>query len=346
MSAARFHNLDAMRGVCALSVVLFHCEGLFAQGVVFCHGFLAVDAFFVLSGFVIAHTYEHRLGRSMSLRNFLQARLKRLTPVYWAGTILCSAMLAAVVHYKPAGTFYDPHLVLPLSAMALLLLPQWTLGGLAYPANPVAWSLMGEMFANVVYARWLFALRTRILLFVIAAGWIACAAYGYLNPYGWVFGARASDVWMTPIRALPAFLAGIVLYRGYCAGMFARLPAVSPLIPLLAWLVLAVVPSNGPTPSYDLTVVALASPLLIALLVRAETIAPRACLWLGEISYPLYASHLALIFLARNTPLLGLDQGPDPLRATLLIAATLGLAWLIHRFVEQRAPKQVQTAAA
>jgi peptidoglycan/LPS O-acetylase OafA/YrhL len=343
----RFHNLDALRGVCALTVVLFHCEGLFARGEVFCHGFLAVDAFFVLSGFVIAHTYAARLAADMSFGDFLHARLRRLAPVYWAGTILCTAMLAAVAHYKAPGTFYPPSLVLPLAAMAMLLVPQLTLGGLAYPANPVAWSLLGEMIANALYAKWLHAARTRTLIALVALCWAGCAAYGYLNPYGWVYGARAADVWTTPMRAVPAFLAGALLHRAWRAGMLARLPAISPLIPLLLWMVIAAVPTFGPTPGFDLAVVTVASPLLIALLVRGTESAPQPFLWLGAISYPLYASHLSLVFLARNTPLLGLDKGPHPFRAALVVAASLGLAAMIHRFVEQRRPRarRVQAVA-
>src|SRR5581483_6249599 len=54
----RFESLDGLRGVSALAVVLYHCELLFAPGMIFCHGYLAVDLFFILSGFVIAANYE------------------------------------------------------------------------------------------------------------------------------------------------------------------------------------------------------------------------------------------------------------------------------------------------
>ncbi len=67
----RFRGLDGLRGVCALTVVLLHSEVLFNAGVVFCHGYLAVDMFFLLSGFVISASYDARLAAGLSAWRFL-----------------------------------------------------------------------------------------------------------------------------------------------------------------------------------------------------------------------------------------------------------------------------------
>ena len=100
------------------------------------------------------------------------------------------------------------------------------------------------------------------------------------------------------------------------------------------------------TPTFDMLVVIVASPLLIALLVRAAPDAPRPFLWLGAVSYPLYASHLALVFLAQNTPLFWLNGTPNYAKATLLVAGTIALAWVIHVLVERntRAGRAVEPA--
>jgi peptidoglycan/LPS O-acetylase OafA/YrhL len=347
MDRGRFHNLDALRGVCALSVVLFHCNGFFARGSIFCHGYLAVDAFFILSGFVIAHTYEGRLAGGLRTSDFIRMRVKRLAPVYWVGTALGAVALAVVASVMPPGTFYSLKLVAVLSMMTMLLVPQLTLGGPAYPANSVAWSLAGEFVANLLYAGGLHRLRSRILLIIICLGWGAAALYGYYDPYGWCFGPRTTDVLLTPLRAIPAFLAGVVLYRAYRAGHFDRLPSVSPLVLVLTWTVLAEVPTNGPTPTFDLLVVTLVCPLLIALLVRAKEVAPAPFLWLGAISYALYASHQSLILLANQ--FLDFRSSPNPLEASLGVGGALALAWAIHRFVEQkpaRRAEQIRSATA
>jgi len=343
MGSRRFHNLDAMRGICALSIVLFHSDGLFRTGEVFCHGFLAVDMFFILSGFVLAHTYEARLEQGMTTAAFGRARLKRLAPVYWAGTLLGALMLIAVARFHD---FYTPLQIAGLSALAMAVVPQLTLGGLAYPANPVAWSLLGELIANLIYARWLAKWRTRHLGLIVALGWAASAAAGYANGRGWCFGATAQTVLLTPVRAIPGFLAGVVVFRLYRRGVFARVPAVSPLVPLLVWTVIAQVPTFGATPTFDMLVVTLVCPLLLVLLVRAPERSPKPLLWLGAISYPLYASHLAVLMTARYTPWFGLDRGADFLQASFMLATAIAIAWAIHRVVERPWPRARPVNAA
>src|SRR5579863_2770853 len=100
MEKRRFLGLDGLRGICAITVMLGHCELLFRPGVVVCHSYLAVDMFFMLSGFVISASYDRRFEEGLSTRAFLAARLKRLTPVYWGGMVLCT--LAALVAPHPS----------------------------------------------------------------------------------------------------------------------------------------------------------------------------------------------------------------------------------------------------
>src|ERR1041384_6138813 len=85
MSGKRFLGLDGLRGVCALTVLLFHAANLFDQGPIFQHGYLAVDMFFLMSGFVIAFIHEERLRSGMGLIAFLRIRARRLLPVFWIG---------------------------------------------------------------------------------------------------------------------------------------------------------------------------------------------------------------------------------------------------------------------
>ena len=128
MDHGRFRNLDAMRGICALTVVLFHCDGLFVKSEIFCHGYLAVDVFFILSGFVLVHTYEKRLAEGLGVGAYMRLRLKRLAPVYWTGTLLGIAALIIIKAYASPGMFFTPVQIAGLSLMALALIPQLTLG--------------------------------------------------------------------------------------------------------------------------------------------------------------------------------------------------------------------------
>jgi len=336
MGQHRIRNLDAMRGICALTVVLFHCDGMFATGRIFEHGYLAVDLFFILSGFVLGHTYEERLAKGLTPGSFMRLRLNRLAPVYWAGTLLCIASFLAVALLKPAGVLSATWQTSLLGLMALMLAPVLGSAESAYPVNPVAWSLLGELIANFMYARWLYAKSTRFLVGLTLAGWGVCILYACFSAYGWDFGSRGSDIAALPLRAVPAFLAGVVLFRFHAAGHLARMPAVSPLIPVAAWAVIAACPRSGPAPLYDALVVIVASSLLIALAVRTPATAPRFFLWLGAISYPLYASHLAIVFPARHIAFLGFNDRPNIVEAFLVLCTALAVAQAIHYFVERR----------
>jgi peptidoglycan/LPS O-acetylase OafA/YrhL len=327
----RFKSLDGLRGVCALTIVLHHCELLFVPGVIFCHGQLAVDVFFILSGFVIAANYDDRFASGLTPGRFMAARIRRLGPVYWVGLALALAATLLIEGYQSSPDFGG---ALALGGMAAFLIPYIGPGNLAYPTNSVAWSLFWELIVNLVYATWLHRLRSRSLMLITAALWALAIAESLVNPRGWSFGMTSTDIWLGSLRAFPAFLAGVLLFRAHKIGLLARLPSVSPLLLVLVWPALAVIPQNGPTPLLDAGIAILAGVPLVALLVRNSDPVPAWFAPLGGISYALYASHLALIMLAQDTPVFGLSHHPDPLRASLVVLLAAGVAWMIHLFVE------------
>jgi len=333
MTGQRFHNLDGLRGVCALSVVLFHCSGLFRQGPIFQHGFLAVDMFFLLSGFVIALAHEARLKAGETLPAFLGARARRLLPVYWLGAIFNIAIFIwmARAGYYPGYGWATVWLLVPL--LTLLLLPAFGTPGAAFsqPMMNVSWSLAVEWAVNTFYATGLFRLRTRTLLLLVAAGWGAMAVAGYHTGRGWCVGIDRYEVFTYGLlRGAPAFLAGVVIQRLQARGRFARLPVVAPEISLMLWLCIAAVPTAAATPSFDAIAVILLCPALIIALIRAEHRAPVFCRALGGLSYPLYTVHPGIILLAQATPLFGLNHAPNPARALLVVAICLGAAWVLQ----------------
>lgn len=337
MARTRFISLDGLRGVCALAIVLEHCERLFQPGMIFCHGWLAVDMFFILSGFVIAAGYDRRLADGLTVREFAWLRIRRLAPVYWAGLALCAVAALAQSHFEGS---ISPLAVLGSTVMAAMLVPHLGDGGFAYPANPVAWTLAWELVVNVLYAAGLWRMRTRSLLGLIALMLAGAVAMSFSTHSGWSFGMTGLDIWLGGLRALPEFLMGVLLHRAFRAGVFASLPAVTPLLPLAAWLVLAVQP-QGLSPLLDFAMVALIFPLLVALLVRGEAAAPAWFAPLGAISYSLYASHLSLVWLAWYTPWLGLNRGPRPVVAAGLVLMAIGLAWALYRLVDPAAKARV-----
>lgn len=332
----RFTSLDGLRGVCALAIVLEHCELLFQPGVIVCHGWLAVDMFFILSGFVISSCYDRRLADGLTTLQFAKLRVRRLAPVYWAGLALCAAASLAHIHFTNSGS---PLTVLGDTAMAALLVPHLGDGRSAYLANPVAWTLAWELVVNILYAAGLWRARSGSLLMLIALTLVGTVVMSLSTHCGWSFGMTGTDFEFGGLRALPEFLMGVLLFRAFRAGKFASLPAVTPLLPLAVWLVMAIQP-QGLSPLLDFAMV-MTFPLLVALLVRGEAAAPAWFAPLGAISYPLYASHIALVWLAWYTPWLGLNHGPRPVRAAGLVLAAVGVAWLLYRLVDPAAKTRV-----
>jgi len=229
--------------------------------------------------------------------------------------------------------------------MGVVLIP-WVQGsGAAYPDDPVAWTLVWELIVNLGYALWFRRFSSRSLIVCALLLWLAAAAHSYLNPPGWSFGMNAFDIWLAGLRALPGFMMGVVLYRGYRAGWMDRLPAVSPILLVTLWMLVAVMPQGLP-PLFDLAVVLLVCPLLLALLVRGEAGAPAWFGLLGGLSYPLYASHLAWTYLARRTAFFGLEEGPDPLRAAGVAILAIAFAWVLYRTVDPAGKRPRRDAKA
>ena len=178
MSSPRFARhrdfvvLDGIRGLAATVVVLGHVKNMTSM---FWppNYFLAVDLFFLLSGFVIGLAYEERLRGSLSVRSFLLARIIRLYPMYLLGTVL----------YAPVGVIYGeiPSLSLPeaissaIPTMFMLPVRLSSVPWFLFPYNPVAWSLMLEVFANLIFAFYIARMRNTHLLAICMGSLVAMA---------------------------------------------------------------------------------------------------------------------------------------------------------------------------
>ncbi len=341
MQTKRFSNLDGMRGVCALIVVIMHSDLILNTGHLLNHGYLCVDAFFVLSGFVIALTYERRLKATISFWEFLRARARRLLPVHFLGT----AMVAGVVVWTFwFGEVQIPGLTLPMLLaaipLALFLIPDLFIPiDAAFPVNTVLWSLLDEWLVNAIYARWLFKARTRVLAIIALAAYSILGAYGYNNPYGLCIGMRNSDLIFGLFRAIGGFLAGVIIYRLYIARYLDRLPSVRPELVYSLCFFASAMPTVSATPTFDLIVVLLMPPA-VAFLVRSEKPLPSIFTFLGTLSYPLYVSQFAPLTIAMA--LLGNRAvRHSPLFAVPIIVGALGLAWCIAHVTERKRPSDI-----
>ncbi len=159
--------LDALRGVAAIIVAIGHVFDIYGHYNPFEHSHIAVDFFFILSGYVMARTYEGRLGTEIGTVQFLVIRFRRLWPPLAVGALI--GLLPLWIAGYPVWS------TLVLLCLALLLLPAaWDFG--TYPLNPPAWSITLELIANIFHAAFLWRVGTRSL-FALAAAWALIALF-------------------------------------------------------------------------------------------------------------------------------------------------------------------------
>ncbi len=321
-----YATLDGLRGVAALFVVLFH----FNDDLLSPHGYLAVDLFFAMSGFVIASAYERRLTGGLGVGGFLGIRLRRLAPMWMAGVALGLALVLAVPTAAPART------LILLALPALLLVPHGLSFDGAFPMNTSLWSLHVELVVNIVFAWAHRFLATWVLLSVAAASFIALAAIAY-GQGTLSQGASPVDLASGYLRALTAFPLGVVLWRWRD-----RLTAFKFSAPLLLLIAAALFTGLGVGPkgvfgvTYDLAFIGLAIPALVVIAARNEPPAWLRLLFsrMGSGSYALYALHAPVIQAARR---LALTHGGAPTylaMGVVLIPGLIAMAWLVDRLID------------
>lgn len=330
-SKPRYAILDGLRGVAALVVILFHG---FETYIPFFgtqhinHGYLAVDFFFVLSGFVIGYAYDDRWDR-MSTWSFFKRRLIRLHPMVVAGTLFgaCLFFFGESDYFSLIGGT-EPWKFFLCIVLGLLMIPAGT-GldirgwGETNSLNGPNWSLTFEYIGNILYA---FVLR-RLPTVVLG---MLCVASAFLTmnlALGWdVFGFFAQpkyDViggWsITPdqmyvgfSRLLYPFLCGLLISRLLPKFITKENPSGSPLgirggfwWASLLLVVLFAVPQIGGKSCvadglYQVFAIVVMFPMIVLIGAGSKTTDKRSAKWcetLGNLSYPLYITHFPLMYM-------------------------------------------------
>ncbi|WP_300191235.1 acyltransferase [uncultured Alistipes sp.] len=316
-SKPHYELLDGLRGVAALLVVWYHLFEAFATSPVdqrFNHGYLAVDFFFLLSGFVIGYAYDERWGRGLRMRDFIKRRLIRLHPMVVLGALLGTAAFFVQGSVRWNGEPVSTGMVLAALLCGLLLIPAWPGAGHEvrgngemYPLNGPGWSLFFEYLGNLLYMLLLRRLPTRWLTLLVALMGAALAAFaiGDLSGYGhlgvgWTLAGSNFPGGM--LRLLFAFPAGLLLARRFrpvrIRGAF--------WLCSLSLAVLLAMPYVGSEQNhlfnglYDTLSTLLLFPLLLWLGASGhatDAATARICGFLGDISYPLYMVHYPSMYL-------------------------------------------------
>lgn len=316
-----------MRGVAALVVALFHFRRTLPWSIRdYCpqSGYLAVDLFFVLSGFVIALSYDRKLGAGLTLGRFIETRAVRLLPMIWVGVAIGGVYLVTLGRYSPGE-------IAAIVACNAFLLPYLGRQGTdTFAADTSAWSLFFEWVANLVYAvawRWLGvpALLGITAISGVGLAW-AAATYGNLNT-GWSLPTAGAGF----ARVGFSFFIGVLLWRTRerWAALVPRLPApaVLAIVALCLWPMF----TGTARAVYDLGFVLLLSPALVMLGTATEPSGRgvRASEWLATISYPLYAIHKPVQLLTEQ--LAGKAGAPTRLAAIVAFVLIVPASWWLAK---------------
>ena len=348
-----YQVLDGLRGVAAITVVIFHTfeayadENRFRQ--ILNHGYLAVDFFFLLSGFVIAYAYDDRWGK-MTQWEFYKRRLIRLQPMVIVGTIIGAALFyfqSCPMFNLVSGTPVWKMLVVMLVGFTMLpLLPSMDIRGWKemHPLDGPAWSLFFEYIANILYAVFIRKISNKLLGVLVALSAALLVHLAIWGPRGDVIGGWTVDREQLHIgfaRVLYPFLAGILLMR---TGRRIHSPHAFAYCSLLLVVILCFPRIGGPehlwmNGLYESFCIIVLFPVIVAMGAGAEIAGKRSlaiCVFLGEISYPLYITHYPLIYV--YTAWVTRDRIPagyGAVMGVLLLATSILIAYVSLKMYDE-----------
>jgi peptidoglycan/LPS O-acetylase OafA/YrhL len=328
--------LDGLRGTAAILVVIFHLLEAYFPVLAnhpMHHGYLAVDFFFLLSGFVIGYAYDDRWP-TMSIKKFFTIRLIRLHPL-----VIISIVIGSIAYWFdpfPKGSEQVSLLKffgVMLLSFTLLPSPDVRGWGETHSINGPLWSLFQEYIANFIYAIFGRKLSKIILWILVIVSAVALTMtsewHGDLGT-GWSY----STFWIATIRMIFPFFAGLLLYR---TGKLIRVPMAYIVCSLLLTL-LFFLPSDGFSGLYDAACVIVAFPLIVAMGAGGQISGrwAKICKFSGDISYPIYIIHYPFIYIYTSWIAIKKPEPSEifPVAAGLFIVFIL-LAYFLLKFYDE-----------
>lgn len=328
-----YSSLDGVRAIAVSIVVLFHAGISYASG-----GFIGVDIFFVVSGFLITSNILRDLeDQNFSLAKFYTRRATRLLPALFAtiiltlvlgyfyltpnqlshlaGSALAASLIASNIFFWLDSGYFAP------DTESLPLLHTWSLG------IEEQFYLFWPIFLLVFLSR----IRKQNAVLIVAGLWLLSALISYI-----AYERNASAVfYLLPFRVQEFALGAIIAFRGELKS--GSLQAIVAILSL--WLIgFITITVNG---SYDGVVYEMILPSLAAagLIFGAASqelkpiLSSSLLVWIGKRSYSIYLVHWPIgVFLT----LAFMDIRSNSYYALIVIVLSLVFGYLLHQFVEQR----------
>ncbi|MBG0807851.1 acyltransferase [Methylosinus sp. H3A] len=344
----KFHALDALRGVAAVSIVTMHFKDFF-QPYFAAHGYLAVDLFFVISGAVIESAYAGPFVRGLSAFKFVKIRLIRFYPLYIVAILLAASGAVASYFGNNKSGFHDLQSVATSAVLSLAFIPSpnAATSGSLFPLNAAIWSLLFELVVNFGYALlWERLQRMEILFAVIlASGAILALASLYFGSVDYGPHGSTADFIVGFARATFGFFCGVAIFRlnrdthaastdlPSSANQFGFL-AVTGFVALILFL-------ESPVSligAIDAIMVLFAFPAIVWASMRVDLRGPwrKLSLVLGEASYAVYVLHLPVLGLAAAISVRfgNIIVAKAPYSGCVVIVVLIAACWLLDKIYD------------
>ena len=336
MKSNRFVFLDGIRGIASIFVLTRHTNSFWNVDIYHCY--LAVDLFFILSGYVIAHAYDRKLAtKAVSTSKFIIIRAIRLYPVFLLSLILSVIAAFSTDSILLPKNYYD---VLTISAMisltALFIPSHFNVEKELFPINGPYWSLFYEVTANIIYSIIRPILNNLTLLtIVIISGILLCiVSYTHQNlDAGFFFSQKSFVAGFT--RSIFGIFTGLLLHRHHIFLGNTLLKNISPWVSFFIIIITLSIPSI-PNINWliDIIIVCFIYPFCV--IIASNNISTKfewALLALGSASYPIYVLHKPLGALVSNI-LEGNEKLYSPISGILLSALLISISILIEKYYD------------
>lgn len=333
-----FHTLDALRGIAAIGVVVFHFGKFFSPFQV-PGGYLAVDLFFIMSGFVIARAYDRRFEDGMTAAQFMRVRMIRLYPLYALGTLLgLAAAIASMNGNNLDG--WDFRSISIATFLAIFLIPNFygRPNDRMFPLDAPCWSLFLELLVNMAFGMLWSRLKSKQLVLICiasAAGVLAAILHFGNSDQGYALGTLAPGI----ARTIFGFSVGILIARHLA---IAPRRQSTPLFLLICSTVAVALTGSAHGTSREIWDAACVFLVFPAVVFCGTIVDPPSWLrgtstFLGLTSYAIYVIHGPLST-ATNSVVRHIFQG-HPERGTPYIGICLAVlllltSWLVDRYLD------------
>jgi exopolysaccharide production protein ExoZ len=324
-----FQSLQAGRGLAALMVIFYHCEGILSLSKYwhftrhyFRFGASGVDFFFVLSGIVIFHAHQRDVGKPGKLREYAWKRFRRIYPIYW---VVLLAMLPLYFAMPSFGNGYErePSAIL----QSFLLMPLSRIETIV----PVAWTLYHEVMFYVVFS---YLLVSRRLGATVLTLWFSASILAMLFPPHNVLVAT----YFSPLHLL--FGLGLVIPMALDRVKFSGLPlAIAGVAGFVGCCILQDLGRPG-TPNLSLAFGGFSALTMMGLMLLENTTRlqfPRFLIFLGDASYSIYLVHYTALSASAKIVYRTWLHHPVPMAVPFAAMAltALGFGIVVHLLVEK-----------